>query len=53
MDSTDAEFYCGVREREIKNKRDAINSGLERGVSIHEDEGEGWYAHLEAMEAVW
>lgn len=58
MDPTDADSYCGVRRGERKkarkkSKRDAINSGLERGVSIHEDRGEGWCAHLEAVEAVW
>lgn len=61
MDPTDAESYCGTRrggrerkrKRNKKNKRDAINSGLERGLSIHEDGREGWCAHLGAVEAAW
>jgi len=52
MDPTDAESYCGVRRKErkrgkeIKSKRE-----MRRGVSIHEDGGEGLCAHLEAVEA--
>lgn len=47
-------LWCEAqREIKSKRKRDAINSRLERGVSIHEDGGEGLCAHLEAVEAVW
>lgn len=54
------ERYEEEREqREEEKERDAINSVLERGVSIYEDGeeerggGGGGCAHLEAVEAAW